>query len=99
MEAWHLVRNHPEFRKLDRAKIEGLKRELSMAVRCFGCVPIRSLQPLKFPADECPTLDSARCLTKMFSGALWIELWLLVRLVDCEAYLTDGFGILFDKED
>ena len=52
MEAWHLVRNHPEFGKLDRSKIEGLKKELSMAVRCCGYVRIPSFQSLEFPVDE-----------------------------------------------
>lgn len=36
VEAWHRLRQHPEFRKLDRRSIDNLKNDLSAAVQCLG---------------------------------------------------------------
>ena len=38
VEAWHQLRNHPEFWKLSPHQIEELKWELSKEVRCCGYV-------------------------------------------------------------
>ncbi len=38
VEAWHLLHGHPDFWRLDQSQIEGLKHELSAAVRCCGYV-------------------------------------------------------------
>ena len=44
VEAWHRLRDHPDFWKLDRDQIEQLKRELSTEVRCCGYVSPRPHQ-------------------------------------------------------
>lgn len=36
VEAWHRLRQHPGFRRLDRRSIDSLKIELSAAVQCLG---------------------------------------------------------------
>lgn len=36
VEAWHRLRGHPNFWKLDLEGLETLKRELSWGVRCCG---------------------------------------------------------------
>ena len=36
VEAWHQLRQHPHFWRLDRGGIEQLKNELSRAVTCCG---------------------------------------------------------------
>ena len=36
VEAWHRLRQHPEFSRLDRRSIDNLKNELSAAVQCLG---------------------------------------------------------------
>ena len=38
VEAWHRLHQHPDFWRLDHKQIGGLKRELSMTVRCCGYV-------------------------------------------------------------
>ena len=38
VEAWHRLRQHPEFGRLDRGAIDSLKNELSAAVQCLGLV-------------------------------------------------------------
>ena len=38
VEAWHRLHQHADFWRLDHKQIEGLKRELSMTVRCCGYV-------------------------------------------------------------
>lgn len=38
VEAWHRLRQHPDFSLLDRPAIEQLKCELSQVVRCCGSV-------------------------------------------------------------
>ena len=36
VEAWHRIRQHPDYPRLDRLAIERLRNELSGAVRCCG---------------------------------------------------------------
>lgn len=36
VEAWHRLRQHPDFWKLDRQSIDSLKNDLSSSVRCCG---------------------------------------------------------------
>lgn len=36
VEAWHRLRQHPDFWKLDRRDIDNIKNELSSSVRCCG---------------------------------------------------------------
>lgn len=36
VEAWHRLRQHPEFQRLDRRGIDNVKNELSAAVQCLG---------------------------------------------------------------
>jgi len=40
VEAWHRLHDHPDFWRLDQSQIEGLKQELSSAVRCCGYVAL-----------------------------------------------------------
>lgn len=39
VEAWHLLHNHRDSWRLSQRQVEGLKQELSSAVRCCGYVP------------------------------------------------------------
>lgn len=36
VDAWHRLRQHPEFGRLDRHSLDDLKNELSAAVQCLG---------------------------------------------------------------
>ena len=36
VEAWHRIRQHPDFWRMNRQSINGLKNELSLAVQCYG---------------------------------------------------------------
>lgn len=38
VEAWHRLRQHPEFGSMDRQTIEQVKSELSQVVKCCGLV-------------------------------------------------------------
>ena len=38
VEAWHRLRQHPDFNRMDRETIEQVKGELSQVVKCCGLV-------------------------------------------------------------
>lgn len=45
VEAWHRLRKHPDFWRLNRSQVDKLKIELSTAVRCCGYVGLLCHSP------------------------------------------------------